>query len=113
VTEDRQRGIEDFDEAVNMTPKELKEWLQTDESWSAGQKDADGESTGHRSGRRVVEIQRKKKSAYADDDLDHMRKVNAYVKSHLKQKPKDNVEDSNWRYPLIIFSKCNTPVNIV
>jgi hypothetical protein len=34
VTEGRQRVVEDFDEAVNMIPKELEEWLETDESWS-------------------------------------------------------------------------------
>ena len=41
---------EEFDDAVNMTPKELEEWLETDESQSVGQDDG-GESTGHKSGR--------------------------------------------------------------
>ena len=30
--DDRQQTIEEFEDAVNMTPKELEEWLQTDES---------------------------------------------------------------------------------
>jgi hypothetical protein len=101
VTDDRQQVIEGFDEAVNMTPRDLEEWLETDEYQAVGQKDDDGESTGHRSGCRIVEIQRKKKSDYTDDDLDHMRKVTGYVKRHLKQMPKDSVEDSNWRYSLM------------
>jgi Protein of unknown function (DUF3140) len=39
VADDKQQVIEEFDEAVNMTPKELEEWLQTEESKSAGQSD--------------------------------------------------------------------------
>ncbi len=72
---DRQRIIEEFDAAVNMTPMELKEWLQTDESRSVGQSDGGGESKGHQSGRRIVAIRRKKKSDYTNDDIDHMKKV--------------------------------------
>jgi hypothetical protein len=43
VADDRQQIIDEFDELVNMTPKELKEWLQTEESKSVGQSD-DGAS---------------------------------------------------------------------
>ena len=43
ANDDRQQVIEEFDEAVNMTPKELEEWLQTDESKSVGQSDGGGE----------------------------------------------------------------------
>ena len=42
--------IEEFSDVVNMTPKELEDWLQTDESQSAGQSDGGGESKGHESG---------------------------------------------------------------
>jgi Protein of unknown function (DUF3140) len=101
VTDDRQRTIEEFDEAVNMTPKELEEWLQTQESKSVGQSDGGGESKGHESGRRIVEIKRKNKSAYTDDDVEHMKKVNGYVKRHLGQGPKNDIEDSKWRYSLM------------
>ena len=47
MTDDRQQVIQDFDEAVNLTPRELEEWLQTDESRSVGQSDHRGESKGH------------------------------------------------------------------
>ena len=60
-----------------------------------------GESQGHESGRRIVEILGKKKSDHTDDDIDHMRKVNGYVKRHLKQRPTKDVEDSKWRYSLM------------
>ena len=103
MADDGQQIVEEFDEVVNMTPRELEEWLQTDESKSVGQSDGGGESKGHRSGRRIVEIKRKKKSDYTDDDLDHMKKVTGYVRRHLGQRPKNDVEDSNWRYSLINF----------
>ncbi len=78
----------EFGEAVNMTAGELEEWLQTEESQSVGQKDGgSGESTGHESGRRIVELLRTKKADLTDDDHAHMRKVNGYVKRHLAQRP--------------------------
>ena len=101
MADDRQQLIEDFDRAVNMTPTELEEWLKTDESKSVGQSDGGGESIGHESGRRIVEIKRKKKSDYTDDDIEHMKKVNGYVKRHLGQGPKKDSEDSKWRYSLM------------
>jgi hypothetical protein len=102
ASEDRQQIVEEFEEAVNMTPKELEEWLQTDESRSVGQSEGGGgESKGHESGRRIVEIKRKKKSDYTDDDVEHMKKVTGYVRRHLGQGPEDDVEDSNWRYSLM------------
>ena len=109
MADDRQRIIEEFDEAVNMTSKELEEWLETEESKSVGQSDGGGESKGHESGRRSVEIKRKKKSDYTDDDVEHytdddvehMTRVNGYVKRHLGQGPKNDPEDSKWRYSLM------------
>ncbi len=101
ANDDRQQVIEEFDEAVNMTRKELEEWLQTDESKSVGQSDGGGESKGHESGRKIVEILGKNKSDYTDEDVEHMKRVNAYVKRHLGQGPKNDVEDSRWRYSLM------------
>ena len=99
--DERQQVITEFDEAVNMTRKELEEWLQTDEPKSVGQSDGGGESKGHESGRRIVEIKRKNKSDYTEEDVEHMKRVNAYVKRHLEQGLKNNVEDSRWRYSLM------------
>ncbi len=92
----------EFADAVNMTASELERWLETDESRSVGQKDGDGESTGHASGRRIVELLRKGKGDLDDDDLAHMRKVHGYVARHLAQQPaKEDVETSKWRYSLM------------
>ena len=75
MADNRQQTIGEFDEAVNMTRKELEDWLGTDESQSVGQ--GDGESKVHKSGRRIVKLLEKNKSDYTDDDLDHMKKVNS------------------------------------
>ena len=100
MAKDEQQIIEEFGEAVNMTRKELEDWLQTEESQSVGQSDG-GESKGHESGRKIVEILGKNKSDYTDDDVDHMRRVGSYVHRHQAQKPSGDVEDSTWRYSLL------------
>lgn len=92
---------DEFSEAVNMTPKELEDWLGTDESKSVGDSDDGGESTGHRSGRRIVELQGKKVADLTDADHDHMAKVVGYVHRHLAQGPEGDVESSRWRYSLM------------
>ncbi len=92
----------EFGEAVNMTAGELEEWLATERSRSVGQKDGDSESTGHESGRRIVELLRTGKADLTDDDYAHMRKVHGYVQRHLAQEPaKEDVETSRWRYSLM------------
>jgi hypothetical protein len=93
--------MEEFVEAVNMSRKELEEWFETDESKEVGQKDGGGESKGHESGRKIVEILEKDESDYTDDDIEHMRRVVSYVHRHQTQQPKGDVEDSNWRYSLM------------
>ena len=90
----------DFMDAVNMQPKELEEWLDTEESKSVGDSDS-GESTGHKSGRRIVEIKRTKKDDLTDSQYEHMQKVVGYVNRHTAQKPDGDIEDSDWRYSLM------------
>jgi len=91
----------DFDDVVNMAPKEIEDWLETGESQSVGQKDGGGESTGHDSGRRIVDILRTKKYDLTDDDLAHMRKVVGYVNRHMKQRPDGDISETPWRYSLM------------
>ncbi|HEX5597884.1 MAG TPA: DUF3140 domain-containing protein [Micromonosporaceae bacterium] len=97
---DRERIRAEFDEAVNMTPKELEAWLDTDESKSAGRK-KDDESVGHASGRRIVDLLHRKKSELDDDDYRHMRYVVGFVHRHTAQRPAHNVEKMKWRYSLM------------
>ncbi len=90
----------EFDDVVNMSASELKKWLTTEESKSVGQHlGGASESTGHKSGERIVELLGKKASEFTDDDYAHMRKVISYVKRHSAQQPKE-VAGSNWEYSL-------------
>ncbi|MDP9391643.1 MAG: DUF3140 domain-containing protein [Actinomycetota bacterium] len=91
--EDHDTIRREFDEVVNMTAGELEKWLDTDESQEVGQKDGGDESTGHASGRRIVELLRTNKGDLADDDYAHMRKVHG--------PGKEDVENSRWRYSLM------------
>ena len=94
--------IKEFNDAVNMTAKQLESWLETEDSKSVGQKDdGDDESIGHKSGKHIIDILQKKKDDYTDDDLSHMRKVVSYVHRHSAQKPDGDIEDTPWRYSLM------------
>jgi hypothetical protein len=101
MSDDDDQTRRDFRDAVNMSPAELEKWLDTDESQEVGQKDGGGESTGHASGRRIVDLLRTKKDDLTDSDLQHMRKVVGYVKRHLAQRPSGDVTDTAWRYSLM------------
>jgi Protein of unknown function (DUF3140) len=93
---------EEWQAAVNMTPKELEDWLATDASQSVGQKsDGGAESTGHESGRRIVALLRTKKGDLTEDDVRHMHKVVGYVHRHLAQRPSGDVTDTKWRRSLL------------
>ncbi len=99
--DDRAMTRSDFDDAVNMTAKELADWLGTEESQEVGQKSGGGESTGHEMGRQVVEILSKNKADLTDADHAHMSKVVGYVHRHLAQRPDGDVSQTRWRYSLM------------
>ena len=93
--------LQAFREAVNMSAKELESWLKTEDSKSVGMKEQEGdESTGHQSGRHVVELLHQKSANYSQDDYNQMRRVVSYIHRHLAQKPSSEIEHSRWRYSL-------------
>ena len=61
---------DDWQGGVNMRPADLEKWLDTEESRSVGQKSDGGESTGHASGRRIVELLRTRKDELTDGDIE-------------------------------------------
>ncbi|PVA07823.1 DUF3140 domain-containing protein [Thalassorhabdomicrobium marinisediminis] len=83
---------------VNMAPKEIEDWLATDESKSVGDT-GDADSTGRKSGKRIIEIKRTNKDDLTDDDWDHMATVVGYIKRHGAQVP-DAPEGSDWAYSM-------------
>jgi light-regulated signal transduction histidine kinase (bacteriophytochrome) len=100
MEKDKQEEIyQAFKEEVNMTPASLEKWLETDESKSVGWDSGDGESIGHKSGERIVELLGKKKAELTDADYEHMQEVHGYIKRHMAQRPHDP-ENSNWDYSL-------------
>lgn len=76
--------IQEFNELVNMSASELERWLKSDDSNSAGwpKEDENGETVGHDSGRKIVEILKenpeKEAEKYTDEQVEHMRKVVSY-----------------------------------
>jgi hypothetical protein len=101
VDDDQEATLKAFKGAVNMTPKGLEGWLETADSQKVGQKDGGGESTGHAMGREIVTLLGKKQVDYTDGDIEQMQRVVSYVHRHLAQKPKGDLEDTNWRYSLM------------
>ncbi len=101
MADDDKSTIETFHDVVNMTARELSEWLQTDESQQVGQKDDGDESIGHESGRRIVTLLGKKRPEYTEDDIAHMRRVVSYVHRHTAQRPDGDIEHTRWRYSLM------------
>jgi hypothetical protein len=81
---DSNEVINEFNEIVNMTASELEKWLKSGDSRSAGwpKEDESGESVGHDSGRKIVEILKsnpnKDPEKYTEDQIQHMRKVVSY-----------------------------------
>ena len=76
--------IREFNNVVNMTVPELEKWLKSADSKQAGwsKDDGGGESIGHDSGRRIIEILKanpeKKPNQYSDEQIQHMRRVVSY-----------------------------------
>lgn len=109
MSDDRDDVRREFHDLVNMAPKELESWLETDESGSVGATpDGDttsgtggAESVGHASGRRIVELLRTRKDDLRDGDDEHMRTVRGYIRRHLAQLPGGDLEESRWRFSLM------------
>jgi hypothetical protein len=101
MSDDNAATYDKFNDTVNMTAAELEKWLDSAESKKVGQKSGGRESTGHSSGRRIVELLQAKKSDLSEDDYAHMRKVVGYAHRHLAQRPNDDISESAWRYSLM------------
>lgn len=100
MSKDTKSVIDEFRQAVNMSPEEIESWLDTDESKAVGQKDGEEESIGHKSGQQIIQLLQKKQDEYTDDDLSQMKRVISYVHRHSAQKPSGDIADSRWRYSL-------------
>jgi DNA topoisomerase VI subunit B len=95
--------VDEFKQAVNMTPQQLEAWLNTGESQEVGQKKQgdESESIGHESGREIVQLLRKHKKDYTEADHAQMQRVISYVHRHSAQRPSGDIEHTRWRYSLM------------
>lgn len=101
-SDEDKKHLDDFHQAVNMTAKQLTDWLKTEESRSVGQKDSEkSESTGHESGRNIVHLLQKNKNEFTAEDIHQLARVNSYIHRHLAQKPSGDVTETRWRYSLM------------
>ena len=102
LSDEDKEHINDFHEAVNMTAKQLTDWLKTEQSRAVGQKTSEAaESTGHESGRTIVHLLGKSRSEYTPDDVHEMRRVVSYVHRHMAQRPEGDISETRWRYSLM------------
>jgi hypothetical protein len=100
--EERKRVWLQFHEVVNLEPRELEAWLETDESQTVGSKPRGrDESVGHASGRRIVQLLETPSTELSEDDYRHMRNVVGFVHRHLAQRPRGDVTHTRWRYSLL------------
>lgn len=101
MTAEKSAVFAEFQQAVNMTPRELESWLQTEDSQAVGQKQGNQESIGHQSGKSIVELLHKKKADYTEADIHQMQRVISYVHRHSAQRPEGDVTHTRWRYSLM------------
>ena len=101
-TDDTATTFRAFKQAVNMSPRKLAAWLETPESKEVGYKISEGgESVGHQSGRRIVELLGQTQVKFSSEDVAHAKKVIGYIHRHLAQRPSGDIADSRWRYSLM------------
>ncbi|MCR5873333.1 DUF3140 domain-containing protein [Phenylobacterium sp. J426] len=91
-----------FAGVVNLSPKELKAWLETPESRKVGMvRRGETESVGRQSARRILAIKAKAVDDLTDADYAHMKKVIGYCRRHLAQRPWGDITDTRWRWSLM------------
>jgi hypothetical protein len=96
--EDLDEVWDQFHRSVNMTSRELREWLASEPAQGVRELlpgDASALETGHR----VAEILSKRKRDLTEDDVRHMRWVIDFVASRLDQERA--AEDAQWREELM------------
>ena len=110
TTEDEKHSIHrNFSQLVNMSPAQLRKWLQSEESRSVGMTpsgekvtdEGQAESVGHHMGERILQIRGKQERELSDQDFADMRKVVGYIHRHAAQRPKGDISGTRWRKSLM------------
>ena len=97
----------EFERLANLTPAELRAWLETPQSRKVGVvRRGETESVGRQSARRILEIRARPVADLTDADYAHMKKVIGFCRRHLAQRPASDrtggdVTDTRWRWSLM------------
>ena len=90
---------EDFHRVVNMTSRELNEWMRTQSAHEGSEElpEDSGTSLGHR----VAAILAKRRSDLTDDDVAAMTKVVDIVRRERREDLEPTAGDDHWRRKLM------------
>jgi hypothetical protein len=90
---------EEFHSAVNMTSRELRDWLATDAAGEGSEELPD--QAGPETGLRVLEILSKRRTDVTADDVEIMRHVVDFVRAQHPDPDSGDVTDDAWRHRLM------------
>lgn len=90
---------DEFHRVVNMSSRELREWLRTENAHEETEEFAD--RTGPRLGHRVLEILGKRPGDLTGPDIDAMRKVVDRVRSARRDDLEPTAGQDKWRHKLM------------
>lgn len=90
---------EDFHSVVNMTSRELQEWLATEAAGTATETEPD--QAGDERSRTVLAILGKRRTDLTPDDVEVMRSVVAEVRAERGDEPEPEAGDAEWRHRLM------------
>lgn len=89
----------EFHQVVNMSSRELEDWLRTDAAGETTEPTPD--DTGHALGEQVVHILGKRRADLTDADLDVMARVVRQVRQQRGEEPEPTAGDAAWRHRLM------------
>jgi hypothetical protein len=90
---------EEFHRVVNMSSRELLEWLRTRSSGEGAEPLPD--QAGTETGRRVLQILQKRRVDIDDEDEKTMRKVVDRIRSERREDLEPTAGQENWRHRLM------------
>ncbi|WP_210503436.1 DUF3140 domain-containing protein [Nocardioides xinjiangensis] len=95
---------QEFHEVVNMTSRELSDWLRTDATQEDGQLvEPDSVLPEHEIGTQVVAILAKRRTDLTPDDVDTMQQVVDQVRTIRGDEPEPEAYDDDLRRTLMLF----------
>ncbi len=89
----------DFHRVVNMTSRELEEWLMTRSAGENAEKLPD--EAGTEKGRRVLAVLQKRRTDLTDDDIRVMRRTVETISAERRDDLEPTAGQSNWRHRLM------------